>query len=114
MKLSKEEFRKSFTDPKKRLYLEVALSDMLGVDFDSIHNKLVIDDESIIKNERLELNLRSDAIVLSFADFIAIVFKNDTLAEKKDDNIEKIMHNLSHEYPNYQIVAINVNDIETQ
>ena len=112
MNMSNEEFRKSFTSSEKRLYLEVALSDMLNIDFDLIHSNIIVDDPNIMDDEEIALKLRDDAIVLTFDDYIIVVFKNNSLAEKKDDNIEHIIHNLSYKFPKKQICAININDFE--
>ena len=39
MKMTEKEFKESITNEGKRLYVELALSDMLEIDFDEIHNK---------------------------------------------------------------------------
>ena len=50
MKFTEKEFKDSITNPEKRLYVELAISYLLGIDFDLIHNQMVIDDPKIIND----------------------------------------------------------------
>ena len=90
MKFTEKEFKDSITNPEKRLYVELAISDLLGIDFDLIHNQMVI----------------------TFGDYIIVLFKNNSYEEKSSRVVDDIMHKISSKYPEKKLAGINFNDFE--
>ena len=112
MKISEKEFKESITDNAKRVYLELILSDLLGIDFDQIHNQIVIDDPDIVNDTSIPIKKRPNATIISFTEYIVILFKNNFFAEKSSWTVEEIMRKISHKYPDKKIAGINFNDFE--
>lgn len=112
MKMTEKEFKESITNEGKRLYVELALSDMLEIDFDEIHNKLVIDDLEIVQDENIPISSRPYCTIFSFSEYIVIIFKNNSLEEKEDSICYKIVENISKKYPEMKVCSINFNEFE--
>lgn len=112
MKFTEKEFKDSITDPEKRLYVELAISDILGIDFDLIHNQMVIDDPKIIDDEDIPIKERPYATVITFSDYVIVLFKNNSYEEKSSRVVDDIMHKISSKYPEKKLAGINFNDFE--
>ena len=112
MKLTEKEFKDSITNPEERLYVELAISDLLGIDFDLIHNQMVIDDSKIINDEDIPLKERPYATIITFGDYIIVLFKNNSYEEKSSRVVDDIMHKISSKYPEKKLAGINFNDFE--
>ncbi|HIS12073.1 MAG TPA: hypothetical protein IAB40_03065 [Candidatus Onthocola stercoravium] len=112
MKFTEKEFKDSITNPEKRLYVELAISDLLGIDFDLIHNQMVIDDPKIINDEEIPLKERPHATIITFGDYIIVLFKNNSYEEKSSRVVDDIMHKISSKYPEKKLAGINFNDFE--
>lgn len=112
MKLTEKEFKESFTNKEKRVYVELAISDLLGIDFDLVHNQMVIDDPKIVEDKDIPFSERPYATIITFNDYIIVLFKNNSYEEKKSRVIEDIMHKLSEKYPKKKLACINFNEFE--
>ena len=113
MSMTKKEFKESITSKDRRLYLEMALFELLQLDdFDLVHHNVVIDDPEIIQDQDIPFFKRPDCIVLSVADRIILMFKNDSIQEKCDPAIYEITEKLSSKYSDKFIVAVNFNEFK--
>ena len=110
MKMSEKEFKKSICSQEKRVYVELAISDMLKIDFDKIHNNIIVDDQAIVNDSDIPIAKRPYCTVFSFGEYIIIIFKNNSLEEKEDVNCYKIVEQISHKYPDRQVCSINFNE----
>lgn len=112
MKLNEKEFKKFITDPKKRLDVELALSNLLGINFNLIHNQMIIDDPNIINGEEILLKQRPYTTIISFNEYIIFIFKNNSYEEKCSRVVDDILRTISHKFPEKKLVGINFNEFE--
>ena len=112
MHMTEKEFKKSMTSKERRLYLELALSEMLDIDFDSIHNQIIVYDPSIVNDPDIPISKRPDCTILTFADRIVILFKNNSIEEKCSPIVYEITEKISSKNPDKLIAAINFNEFE--
>lgn len=113
MNITEEEFKASITDKSKRVYMEIALSDLLDIDFDEIHNNIIVDNPDIVNDESIPISKRPHCTILTFSNRIVIIFKNSTIEEKESIESYKIVETISKKYPQKLVCAINFNDFET-
>lgn len=109
MNISEEEFKSSIIDKSKRVYLELTLCNLINIDFDEIHNKIIIDDPDIVNDDTIPLAKRPYCTIISFSKYIVIVFKNNTIEEKENIDGFRIVEKVSKKYPQKLVYAINFN-----
>lgn len=112
MNITEEEFKASITDKGKRVYMEIALSDLLDIDFDEIHNNIIVDDPDIVNDESIPISKRPYCTILTFSNRIVIIFKNSTIEEKECIESYKIVEKISRKYPQKLVCTINFNDFD--
>ena len=112
MNITEEEFKASITDKSKRVYMELALSDLLDIDFDEIHNNIIVDDPDIVNDESIPISKRPNCTIFTFSNCIVIIFKNNTIEEKESIESYKIVESISEKYPDKKVCAINFNTFD--
>lgn len=73
---------------------------------------MVIDDSKIINDEDIPLKERPYATIITFGDYIIVLFKNNSYEEKSSRVVDDIMHKISSKYPEKKLAGINFNDFE--
>ena len=79
---------------------------------DSIHNQIIVDDPSIVNDPDIPISKRPDCTILTFADRIVILFKNNSIEEKCSPIVYEITEKISSKNPDKLIAAINFNEFE--
>ena len=82
----------------------------LDINFEEVHNNIIIDDSDIIYNENINYTkYRPYAIFVNYKNYIFIILKNNSKEDLFNNNNFKLANLISQEFPNKKIKLTNLN-----
>ena len=111
--LNEKIWKKLFNQPQMLEFLEHFISELMSIDYEEVHNNIVVDADEIVNNEKINYKLfRPFAIFVSLQNYIVIILKNDTLEKAKDHNSVLLAEKVANAFPNKLVVLLNLNSFD--
>ncbi len=108
--LNEKIWKKLFNQPQMLEFLEHFISELMSIDYEEVHNNIVVDADEIVNNEKINYKLfRPFAFFISFQNYIIIFLKNDTLEKAKNPNNAILAKKVADEFSNKIVVLLNLN-----
>lgn len=108
--INDKQFKLLFCNYEHAVIFEHTIATLLNIDFNKVHNNIIIDDQDIINNKNINyLKYRPYAIFISYEEYIFIFLINKY---KKDlENPKNIMlgNLVADEYPKKSIKLVEIN-----
>ena len=108
--ISEKEFKSIVKNKEYIEIIEHIIAGLLDINFEEVHNNIIIDDSDIIHNENINYTkYRPYAIFVNYKNYIFVILKNNSKEDLFNNNNFKLANLISQEFPNKKIKLTNLN-----